>query len=274
MQMLYLVSHADIVVDYQLHLKQDILCCRFPTTNDSHCYDRMVVPAVSRSHILQELHEGKVSGHLGTAKALGKLKERFYWPGHYNDTCEWCLNCAVCATRKTPAPKPRAALVPVSVGFPLDLVAVDILGPLPERKSGNLYILVVGDYFTKWIEAYPIPNQEATTVGTKLVDNFFCRFSLPKQLHSDQGPQFESAIIATVCQFLQIDKTRTTPYHPQSDGLIERFNRTLLQMLATCVDKHPFEWEEYVKEVCMAYNTSTQATTGYSPFFLMFGRKP
>lgn len=211
---------------------------------------------------------------MGTAKTLGKLKERFYWPGHYNDTREWCLNCAVCATRKTPAPKPRAALVPVSVGFPLDLVAVDILGPLPESKSGNLYILVVGDYFTKWIEAYPIPNQEATTVGMKLVDEFFCRFSLPKQLHSDQGPQFESAIIATVCQLLQIDKTRTTPYHPQSDGLIERFNRTLLQMLATCVDKHPFEWEEYVKKVCMAYNTSTQATTGYSPFFLMFGRKP
>lgn len=258
----------------QLHLKQGILYCRFPTTNGSYCHDRMVVPAVSRSHILQELHEGKVSGHLGTAKTLGKLKERFYWPGHYNDTREWCLNCAVCATRKTPAPKPRAALVPVSVGFPLDLVAVDILGPLPESKSGNLYILVVGDYFTKWIEAYPIPNQEATTVGMKLVDEFFCRFSLPKQLHSDQGSQFESAIIATVCQLLQIDKTRTTPYHPQSDGLIERFNRTLLQMLTNCVDKHPFEWEEYVKKVCMAYNTSTQATTGYSPFFLMFGRKP
>ena len=74
----------------QLHLKQGILYCRFPTTNGSCCYDRMVVPAVSRSRILQELHEGKVSGHLGTAKTLGKLKERFYWPGHYNDTREWC----------------------------------------------------------------------------------------------------------------------------------------------------------------------------------------
>ena len=105
------------------------------------------------------------------------------------------------------------------------------------------------------------------------MDEFFCRLLLPKCLHSDQGSQFESEIIRQACRLLGIEKSRTTPYHPQSDGLIETFNRTLLQMLATCANTHPFEWEDHIHKVCMAYNTSIQSSTGYSPFFLMFGRK-
>ena len=116
------------------------------------------------------------------------------------------------------------------------------------------------------------PNQEAETVAKKLVDEFICRFSIPKQLHSDQGRQFESQLVTQVCKLLHIAKSRTTPYHPQSNGLIERFNRTLIQLLATCTEEHPFHWEEYLCKVCMAYNTSKQSTTGYSPFYLMFGR--
>ena len=111
------------------------------------------------------------------------------------------------------------------------------------------------------MEAYPIPNQEATTVATKLINELFCRFSIPEQLHYDQGRQFESEIIAQVCKLLKIEKTRTTPYHPQSDGVIERFNRTLLQMLSTCTDQHPFDWEEHLPKLCMAYNTSTDLSS-------------
>ena len=155
----------------------------------------------------------------------------------------------------------------------MQLVAVDILGPLPESRAGNSYVLVAADYFTRWVEAYPIPNQEAITVARKLTDELFCRFSLPEQLHSDQGRQFESEILTHLCKFLHIDKTRTIPYHPQSDGLVERFNRTLIQVLSTCIEDHPFEWEDHIHKVCMAYNSSKQATTGYSPFYLMFGRE-
>jgi len=95
---------------------------------------------------------------------------------------------------------------------------------------------------------------------------------VPKQVYSDQGAQFESQIVAEICKLLHIDKTRTTPYHPQSDGLIERFNRTLIQILATCAETHPFDWEDHVKKVCLAYNVSKQSSTQHSPFFLMFGR--
>jgi len=118
---------------------------------------------------------------------------------------------------------------------------MDLLGPLPQSSNKNSYVLVVTDYFTRYTEAYALPNQEAKTVAGKLVNEFFFRFSLPEQLHSDQGRQFESDVIKEVTTMLEIKKTRTSPYHPQSDGLVEHFNRTLLAMLSTALDKHPWE---------------------------------
>ena len=146
----------------------------------------------------------------------------------------------------------------------MQVVAVDIMGPLPESENGNRYVLVAGDYFTKWMEAYAIPDQEATTVAQKLTDEMFCRFSPPDQLHSDQGKQFESLLIQETCKLLGITKTRTTPYHPQSDGLVERFNRTLLDMLATTTRENPFDWENQLRKVCMAYNTSVHSDSPHS----------
>ena len=99
------------------------------------------------------------------------------------------------------------------------------------------------------------------------------RFSPPEQLHSDPGHQFESHLLVEVCKLLHIQKSKTTAYHPQSDGLAECWNRTLLGMLATCVGEHPEDWEEYVIKACMANNTSIHATTGFTPFYLMFGRE-
>ena len=182
------------------------------------------------------------------------------------DVENWCNTCASCATRKMPTPKPHAPLSPILVGSPMQLVAVDILGPLPTSRNGNQYILVASDYFTRWTEAYGIPNMEALTVAETLTQEIFFRFSPPESLHSDQGRQFESLLIKEVCRLLQIKKSRTSPYHPQGDGLVERFNRALLNMLAVSARNNPATWESHIRAVCFAYNTSTQPTTGYSPF--------
>ena len=104
----------------------------------------------------------------------------------------WCHTCEACATRKTAPKKNRSPLQTIRAGYPMQVVGVDIMGPLPESEAGNLYELVASDYFTKWVEVYAIPNQEAITVAKKLTDETFCRFSPPEQLHSDQGQQFES----------------------------------------------------------------------------------
>ena len=250
-----------------------VLTRRFEDEEGKTAVYQWVVPRKQRKDILHHLHDGPLGAHLGENKTLQKLKERFYWPGHTADVREWCRLCEPCAQRKTPNPKPRAPLVSIQAGHPMQLVATDIVGPFPESSLGNSYILVAADYFTRWVEAYPIPCQEASVVAKKLVDEMFCRFSPPEQLLSDQGRQFESQLLAEVCKLLGIQKSRTTPYHPQCDGLVERWNRTLLQSLATSVSDHPENWDEFVQKICMAYNTSVHPTTGFTPFFLMFGRQ-
>ena len=110
-----------------------------------------------------------------------------------------------------PTVKNRGALQNVKSGYPMQIIAMDIMGPFPKSRNGNKYILVVSDYFTRWVEAYAIPNQEATTVAVKLIDSMFCRYSIPEQLHSDMGAQFESKIILAISKLLGIDKTHTTP---------------------------------------------------------------
>ena len=167
------------------------------------------------------VHEGVLGGHLGVDKSLGKLKEQFYWPGHYNDVQQWCATCVSCATRKSGGPTRRGPLQPIIVGYRLQLVAVDILGPLPQTSNSNKYIVVAEDYFTRWLEAWQIPNQETKTVAEKLLNEMFFCFSLLNYILSDQGRQLESALIAELCSVLQIEKSRTTPYHPQGDELVE-----------------------------------------------------
>ena len=142
--------------------------------------------------------------------------------------------------------------------------------PTPRVATGNCYVLVVGDYFSRWIEAYAIPNKEVVTVSKKLTEEFFLWFFPQEQLHSDQGRQFELELIAEVCKLLGIAKNTDNSVSPQSDGLVERFNRTLLIMLATIAERKPFEWEDHLRSLCMAYS-SVHPTTSFSPFFLMFG---
>ena len=110
-------------------------------------------------------------------------------------------------------------------------------------------------------------------MARKLVDEMFCHFSPPEQLHSDQGCQFESLLLSKVCKLLELQKSHATAYHPQSDGSVERWNRTLLQSLSTMVEDHPEDWDECVRKVCMEYNTSLHPTTGFTPFYLMFGHQ-
>ena len=150
---------------------------------------------------------------------------------------------------------------------------MDIVGPLPRTTNGNEYILVVCDYFTKWVECYALPDHRAQTVANAVVSNFVSRFGVPSVIHSDQGREFESRLFEEVCQLLGFEKTRTTPYHPQSDGLVERFNRTLQQMLSAFANKERDDWDEHLPYVTMAYRATVHESTKFSPNRLMLGRE-
>ena len=160
-----------------------------------------------------------------------------------------------------------------NVGAPLERVALDILGPLPTSVRGNKYILIVGDYFTKWVEAFPLENQKAETVAEVFVREFVSRFGVLLQLHSDQGRNFESVLFSEMCRLLGIDTTRTTALHPQSDGMVERFNRTLENQLAIFIEKHQQDWDSHVPLILLAYRSPVHESTGKTPSFLMFGRE-
>ena len=234
---------------------------------------QLVLPSSLVPAVLEGLHSSLVGGHMGAKKTLDKVRCRFYWVGQRKDITQWCISCPTCCSRKTPIPAPCAPMQLDPVERPLQRVAMDILGPLPETEKGNKYILVIGDYFTKWKEAYPLPNMEAMTVARHLVSEFMCRFGVPEQLHSDQGRNFESGVIKGICELLQVRKTRTTPYHPQSDGMVERFNRTLLNLLSLSVSENERDWDVKLPVLLFAYRTSVHETTGVTPFSMMLGRE-
>ena len=171
------------------------------------------------------------------------------------------------------AGKTKAPLGKYVVGAPMERIAIDILGPLPLSESGNKYLLVAMDYFTKWPEVYPLPTQTAVAVAEVLVRNFFCRFGTPMEIHADQGRNFESNVFAEVCKIMGIKKTRTTPFHPQSDGMVERYNRTLENQLALFVNSNQNDWDERLPLLLIAYRSAVHESTGCNPAKLMMGRE-
>ena len=224
-----------------------------------------ILPLSSRRLVLKYSHDLKTSGHLGMRKTLSKIRQRYYWPGLQSDTTAYIAGCEECMRNKDLTRSKRAPMQIVRSGYPMERIAVDILGELPRTENGNKYILVVEGYFTKWMECFPIPNMEAVTVARILVDEVIARFRIPERIYSDQGVQFESNLFSELCKLLQIEKTRTTPYYPQSDGMVERFNRTLTKMISMFVDDNHSNWDEQIPYVMMAYRGTEQETTGISP---------
>jgi len=152
------------------------------------------------------------------------------------------------------------------------MVAVDVL-KVPTSPQRNGYLLVAQDYFSKWPFAMPMPDQKAERIVKILRDHIFTMVGPPEKLHSDQGRNFKSQILTDLCKAFQITKSRTTPYHPMGDGLVERMNRTLLNMLRTYVE-HAGDWEEHLQLLLFAYRTTKHSSTGRSPHEVLFGYNP
>ena len=149
---------------------------------------------------------------------------------------------------------------------------MDIIGPLPLTPRQSRYILVCVDYFTRWPEAFPLSEISAFSVASVFSSHWLSRYGAPEQLHTDQGSQFESSLIANLCRIFNIRKSRTTPYHPQSDGLVERFNKTLKASLRAYAS-NTSEWDLHLPYVLMAYRTAVQKSTDFTPAMLFLGRE-
>uniref|UniRef100_A0AAY4C9X6 Gypsy retrotransposon integrase-like protein 1 n=1 Tax=Denticeps clupeoides TaxID=299321 RepID=A0AAY4C9X6_9TELE len=232
-------------------------------------FHQLVLPMKYRKTALENLHDAV--GHLGIDRTLDLVRARFYWPHMAMDVSEKVRTCERCIRRKAQTER-SAPLVNIKTSRPLELVCMDYLSLEPDGK-GTKNILVITDHFTKYAVAVPTVDQKSKTVAKALWSNFFIHYGFPQRLHSDQGRDFESALIKDLCALLGIKKTRTTPYHPRGNP-VERFNRTLLEMLGTLEEGDKVRWRDFVQPLVHAYNCTKNDTTGFSPYQLMFGRQP
>ena len=229
---------------------------------------RVIPPEKDR----EKLFHGAFGAHLRDAKVHSQLSKHYWWKGMRADIIRWCRTCLTCVTRKAGrAVKPP--LTPIPVSGPCDHVGVDVVH-FSNPYDGNQYAVVFMDYLAKWPEVFPTLEQTTLTIAKLLVEQVISRHGVPVELLSDRGSAFLSHLMKEVCQLLGIHRVNTTAYHPQTDGLVERFNRTLIDMLAKRVERNGNDWDTQLPYVLFAYRASLQESTGESPFFLMHGRDP
>ena len=241
--------------------------------NNGGILNQLVTPSDRRNAVFKFYHDFASGGHLGVEKTLYKIRQAFYWPGMTGSVKGYCSSCDVCAVNKLSRQSNKAPLGQYLVGEPMERVQMDILGPLPVTACNNRYILVIMDWFTKWTECVAIPDMESKTVAKAFLDNFVCRFGTPLQVYTDQGRSFESKLLEDLCEFLGIQKTHATSQRPQANGLVERFNRTLLAMLKSYCQGKQDCWDIYLQQVVMAYRSSPQSSISVTPNKMVLGRE-
>ena len=234
-------------------------------------YLRLIIPRHYQDQVLTMTHNDL--GHLGRDKTLSVAQERYFWVGLTKSIDEKIKSCRRCVCAKSPHLPERAPLVSIETTRPLQLVCMDYLS-LEESKGRYSNVLVITDHFTKYALAIPTRNQEAKTVAKVLIEHFIVHYGIPERLHSDQGGSFEAKVIHHLCSILGVAKSRTTPYHPEGNSICERFNRTLISMLSTLDSERKANWKDHVALLCHAYNCCRHDSSGYAPFYLMFGRAP
>ncbi len=189
------------------------------TTLDGEVTQQLVLPHAFRHIALKGCHDD--IGHQGRDRTMWLIRQRFYWPGMDKEVREKVEHCGRCIRRKT-RPRPSAELVSIQSSRPMELVCMDYL-TLERSAGGYENILVITDHFTRYAQAIPTRNQTAKSTAKALYENFVCHYSFPARLHSDQGRNFESSVIKELCKLANVEKTRTTPYHPMGNGMVERF---------------------------------------------------
>ncbi|GFN79145.1 gypsy retrotransposon integrase 1 [Plakobranchus ocellatus] len=233
----------------------------------------IAVPESLRQVVLSYAHESDLSGHSGFRKTLSAIRDYFSWPGVCSDVKNYTTSCHVCQIkprtgRDWPAPFQQ---VPI-VSEPFERVIIDLVGPLPisSDKYDYLLTLVVS---TRWAEAVPLRRITAKDVAEALF-SIFTRLGFPKEIQLDRGQQFMSNLLAEFNSLCNIKHFVSTPYHLQTNGIVERFHSTLKSMIRKLSHESPSEWCRFVPAALFAYRGQVHSSTGFSPFFLLFGRAP
>lgn len=239
--------------------------------HNTRSVERPVCPLQIRESVLWEIHK---QDHAGIMRTIKRAKLKWFWPGITSQTRRLIRTCEVCQLSKHSRTRQHPTRQHLYSGRPWQRVAVDLVGPLPETPRKNKWILVLTDHFTRWQDALPIPDGTTPVVAKALDSRIFCYFGIPEQLHSDQGSQFESGLMRELCQLWGVKKTRTTPYHPQGNGMVERQNRTLGDSLRSkLLGADQTDWDQLLPNLMRSFRATPHSTTQETPNYLMFGRE-
>ena len=233
---------------------------------------QIVLPLKCRESVLELAHSAPLAGHFGKRKTTERILKRFFWPGVRKEVQALCRSCPKCQ-KTAVVQKNRAPLKPLPIiDVPFSRIAMDVVGPLTRTDRGNKYILVVMDYATKWPEAVALKSVDSETVARTLVE-LFARIGIPKEILTDHGSNFVSKLMIEFYHLTGVTPIKTSIYHPQTDGMVERFNATLKRMLRKGVAKDAKDWDQLLPFMLFAYRGAKHTTTGFSPYELVYGRK-
>ena len=197
----------------------------------------------------------------------------FFWAGMETDIINHVRRCERCIVGKTIEPAARAPLESIHTSEPMELVCIDFWTAELSDKT-TVDVLVITDHFSKMAHAFPCQSQTAKHVARRSWDDFFCVYGFPKRIHSDQGANFKSRLLKELLEMAGVKKSHTTPDHPMGNGVTERFNRTLGNMLRTLPPTAKARWPQVLRTLTFCYNCTIHETTGFAPFYLMYGRVP
>ena len=234
---------------------------------------RLVVPWAQRNEFIRLVHEGMTGGHVGITRTREQVRRRAYWPGWTKSVELFVKACRPCARYQNGKAPKQGLLRPMIASKPFETLGVDVTGPHTKSSNGFIYILTVVDHYSKFAFAFPMRNQEAATIAKLLVDGVICLVGTPTRILTDQGPNFESALIRELCRNWGIVKVRTSPYEASTNGGTERFHRTLNSMLAKVVKENQRNWDSCLQPVLAAYRASRHTATSLTPNMIIFGRE-
>jgi len=257
----------------RLKIWNGILRRRFESPNGLSEVWQVILPVKLRKEFLYVIHGGMTGGHLARRRTAASIQSRAYWPTWSSDLDTFLKECEPCARYHRGTVPRKAALCTPMVGEPWIRVSVDITGPHPRSSKSNQFILTLVDHFSKWAEAIPLRNHTAPTVARALMTHVFSKFGAPQQLLTDRGSEFESELFQELMKWMEIDKLRTTAYHPSCNGVVERFHRTLNSMLGKVVSESQRDWDERLPLVLAAYRATPHESTGMTPNKLFLGHE-
>ncbi len=231
---------------------------------------RVVLPQTMKDRVIGETHQGKYGGHFSGQQTYNTLSQSWWWENMYRDTTTFVRGCPHCAIVTGTEWKNRPPLCPIPVQRPFQILGMDIM-ELPKTESGNKYAIVMQDLFTKWPLVFAAPDQKTLRLAKLIAEEVVPAHGVPEALLTDRGTNLLSHLMRDLCELLGIKKLNTTAYHPECDGLVERFNRTLKTMIRKHVQKFGNNWDRFLPGLLWAYRNVPHDATGEKPSYLLYG---